>query len=170
MGPTRRFILLRYIDAIGRAFGRAIGRALGLSDRNRGGPSARTGHAAEIGAWGEREAERALKSKGFAIIGRNVVTDAGEADLVCRDPDGRTMVVVEVKSRVVREECGLYKPEVAVDRAKRRRLLGVARLLRAANGWRDRGVRVDVVAVERIGERVAIRHHEGVVRIVRGGR
>lgn len=148
----------------------SIARALGLASRNRGGPSVRKGHSAEIGAWGEREAERALKTKGYAIIGRNVVTRAGEADLVCRDPDGRTMVVVEVKSRVVREEGGVYRPEVAIDRAKRRRLIGIARLLRAANGWHDRAMRVDAVAVERIDERVVIRHHEGVARIPSGGR
>jgi putative endonuclease len=163
VAAKRRFILIGCMNEIVSA----VLRTFGLGARNRGGPSARTGYAAELGAWGEREAERALKSKGYAIIGRNVVTEAGEADLVCRDPDGRTMVVVEVKSRVVREERGLYKPEVAVDGAKRRRLMGVARLLRAANGWHDRGVRVDVVAIERIGGRVAIRHHEGVVRIFR---
>lgn len=142
-------------------------RALGISSRNLGGPSSRGGHAAELGAWGEREAEKALRAKGYTVVGRNVVTRAGEADLVCRGPDGRTMVVVEVKSRVVEREGGLYRPEVAVRSAKRRRLAGVARLLARANGWGDRPVRIDLVAVERIGERVVVRHHEGVVRGIR---
>lgn len=148
---------------------RALLDLLGLSPSNKGGPARRTGHAAEIGAWGEREAERHLKSKGFAIIGRNVTTASGEADLVCRGPDGRTMVVVEVKARVVAGEGGLYRPERAVDGSKRKRLKAMARLLRAANGWRDRPVRVDVVAIERVDAephaRVVVRHHEGIVTI-----
>lgn len=147
----------------------ALLRRLGLVRANKGGPSRRTGHAAEVGAWGEREAEKHLKSKGYAIVGRNMVTASGEADLVCRGPDGRTMVLVEVKARIVASERGLYRPERAIDRNKSRRLTSMARLLRAANGWRDRPVRVDVVAVERVEDagssRLVIRHHEGLVRI-----
>lgn len=142
---------------------------LGLFRRNKGGPSRRSGHAAEIGAWGEREAERWLRSGGFTVIDRNVATASGEADLVCRAPDGKTIVIVEVKARVVSQEAGVFRPERAVDRQKIRRLGSVARLLRAANGWKDRPVRVDVVAIERIdeekGQRVVTRHHEGIVRI-----
>lgn len=142
---------------------------LGLVRSNKGGPSRRTGHAAELGAWGEREAEKHLKSNGYAIVGRNMVTASGEADLVCRAPDGKTMVLVEVKARIVASESGLYRPERAINRNKSRRLTSMARLLRAANGWRDRPVRVDVVAVERIDDsgaaRIVIRHHEGIVRI-----
>mgnify|MGYP001436460031 CR=1 FL=1 len=139
-------------------------RAIGLGRRNRGGPSERSGHAASTGAWGEREAERALRAKGYAIVGRNMVTRAGEADLVCRAPDGKSMVIVEVKSRVVGEAGSVFRPERSVNRAKRRRLVGIARLLARANRWRDREVRVDVVAVERIGERLEVRHHEGIAR------
>ncbi|MCW5769506.1 MAG: YraN family protein [Phycisphaeraceae bacterium] len=142
---------------------------LGLRPSNLGGPSRRAGHAANIGAWGEREAEKMLRQKGYAIIGRNVVTPHGEADLVCRDPDGRTMVIVEVKSRVVRGEGIHHRPERAVDRSKSARLRRIARGLRGANGWWDRHVRVDVVAVERVGDetqgQIQTRHHEGLVRL-----
>ncbi len=140
-------------------------RALGLRPRNRGGPSARSGHAAETGAWGEREAERWLKSRGYAIIGRNVATQAGEADLVCRASDGRTMVVVEVKSRLSPEGGGVFRPEHAINASKRRRLLAIARVLARANRWGDRPVRVDVIAVERLGDRLDVRHHEGIGRL-----
>lgn len=147
----------------------ALLQRLGLLRSNKGGPSRRVGHAAEVGAWGEREAEKHLKSRGYAIVGRNMVTPSGEADLVCRGPDGRTMIIVEVKARVVADEAGLYRPERAINRQKLRRLTSMARLLRAANGWRDRPVRVDVVAVERVEDggssRLVIRHHEGLVRI-----
>ncbi len=152
-----------------RSLARKILSRLGVVRANKGGPSRRTGHAAEIGAWGEREAERALRSKGFTVVDRNVVTAAGEADLVCRAPDGKTMVIVEVKARIVAHERGVYRPERAVDRNKVRRLRSVARLLRAANGWKDRPVRVDIVAIERIDggreRRVVVRHHEGIVRV-----
>jgi putative endonuclease len=136
---------------------------------NLGGPSRRAGHAADIGAWGEREAEKMLRKKGYAIVGRNVVTPHGEADLVCRDPDGLTMVIVEVKSRIVRGEGIHHRPERSVDRSKSLRLDRIARGLRSANNWWDRRVRVDVVAVERLGDeasgQIRTRHYAGVVRL-----
>lgn len=135
--------------------------------RHKGGPTRRRGAAAELGAWGESVAERELRRKGYAVVARNMVTVAGEADLVCRGPDGRTMVIVEVKTRVVEREDGAFRPELAIHQAKRRKLTAVARCLARANGWADREVRVDVVAVERIGERVSVRHHEGIVRGIR---
>ncbi len=49
---------------------------------------------AALGARGERLAEKHLKSKGFAVLGRNLRTEAGEVDLLCVDPDRVTVVIV----------------------------------------------------------------------------
>lgn len=70
---------------------------------------------AETGVWGEKEAERLLKSKGYKILGRRVrIGDRDELDLVARD--GEILVFVEVKTRSS-EDFG--RPASAVDRDKR---------------------------------------------------
>ena len=80
-------------------------------------PAAET-PAARAGRWGEAQAERALRERGFKILGRRVrVGRRDELDLVARD--GGTLVFVEVKTRAS-EAFG--SPAAAVDRAKRHAL------------------------------------------------
>ncbi len=67
------------------------------------------------GLWGERQAERFLKAKGYRVIGRRVrVGRRDELDLVARD--GKALVFVEVKTRA-QEKFG--RPSDAVTRRKR---------------------------------------------------
>lgn len=67
------------------------------------------------GAWGEAQAEGALRQKGYAILGRRVrVGRRDELDLVARD--GEVLVFVEVKTRKG-EHFG--RPGTAVNHAKR---------------------------------------------------
>lgn len=149
------------------------------------------GRAVGTGARGEREAARHLKGLGYRVLARNARLPSrgagsggrrwgergdgrggvrAEADLVCVDPDGSTVVIVEVKSRALGEgERGgsgraSLDPERRVDREKLSRLRAMARALRRANRWGDRPVRIDVVAVELDGRGRAaeIRHHRGV--------
>jgi len=69
----------------------------------------------DTGKWGEREAEKHLRGKGYRIIGRRVrVGGRDEIDLVMRDGD--VLVFVEVKTRAS-ERYG--RPISAVDRHKR---------------------------------------------------
>ena len=69
----------------------------------------------DTGTWGERQAERALRKKGYRILGRRVrVGTRDELDLVARDGD--VLVFVEVKTRKT-EAYG--RPVTAVDRRKR---------------------------------------------------
>jgi putative endonuclease len=106
--------------------------------------------ASKEGQRGEVLADRYLRRNRYRVIGRNVRTAAGEADLLCIDPDRTTMVVVEVKSRTLApgQASAPIPPEASVTREKRQRLQRVARLLARANGWEDRRWRIDVVAVE----------------------
>ncbi|MBM4142321.1 MAG: YraN family protein [Lentisphaerae bacterium] len=97
----------------------------------------------ESGLWGEAVAARALRRKGWRILGRRVRVDArDEIDIVARD--GKALVFVEVKTRA-REEFG--RPLEAVDRKKRRVLSRAA--LRYLNRLGDPRVcfRFDVVEV-----------------------
>ncbi|HYE01799.1 MAG TPA: YraN family protein [Phycisphaerales bacterium] len=135
-------------------------RALGLAPAR----NARDGRT--LGRNGERRAARFLRRAGYRVAGRNVRVVAGEADLVCVAPDRRTIVVVEVKTRMVPEGArGAPPPEASVHARKRRKLLAVARCLAARPAWRGRPVRIDVVAVDwpPTGPPV-IRHYVDAVR------
>lgn len=114
------------------------------------------------GARAEAVAARWLRGEGYRVIGRNVVTAAGEADVVALTPDGGTLVVVEVKSR---SEGARARPEEQVTAAKAARLVRVATLLGRAVRPPVRRVRVDVFAVEwgADGRASAVRHHAGAI-------
>ncbi len=72
------------------------------------------GHLA-AGVWGEQQAERYLKGRGYALVGRRVrVGRRDELDLIMRK--GEVLVFVEVKTRKG-EAYG--RPFSAVNRAKR---------------------------------------------------
>ncbi|MFM9902043.1 MAG: YraN family protein [Polaromonas sp.] len=106
-----------------------------------------------VGFLGEDAAARFLRRQGYAVLARNVEAPMGEADLVCRAPDERTMVIVEVKTRLVAaaERAGdpeRYLPEDAVGWAKRKKLAAIAAHLKRLNRWGRRPVRIDVVAIE----------------------
>jgi putative endonuclease len=80
-------------------------------------------HARGRGKVGEEAAVRWLRGQGYCILERNVVTQAGEIDLVARD--GETLVFVEIKAR----GSALYGPAIAaVGAAKQRRLSRAAAL------------------------------------------
>lgn len=94
----------------------------------------------------------------------------GEADLVCLAPDRRTVVIVEVKTRLVHRGAGVaVPPEANITAHKQSKLARIARHLARCNGWQERPVRIDVVAVEWPVEGVwwprlpPMRHHEGVL-------
>lgn len=110
-----------------------------------------TGDRDPLGPEGERIAARHLQTLGFRILARNVRVRGGEADLIAQDPDGLTIVLVEVKARRVdplRSAPPQHAPEASVHARKRRKLRRILRRLVVANRWHDRPVRIDVVAVE----------------------
>lgn len=122
-----------------------------------------------LGSAGERFAARFLKRAGYRVIERNIAVPGprgGEADLICVAPDRRTVVFVEVKTRFAHRSTGrpTYDPEVNIDARKRRAMARIARLIAARRGWRDRPLRLDVVAVEwsPTGDHI-VRHHVGAV-------
>lgn len=130
----------------------------------------RPGDPAALGRRGERRAARMLRRLGYRVLGRNVRLKVGEADIVCIDPDGRTVVIVEVKTRLRGGGTSLLgetvAPEASIHAHKRRKLLAVSRALIRANGWTARPCRIDVVAVEwpASGATPTLRHHKGAVR------
>ncbi len=115
--------------------------------------------AQAIGRYGEDVAARYLVAAGMRVLDRNWRCDIGEIDIVARD--GNTLVICEVKTR---SGLGYGSPLEGVTRAKadrQRRLAG--RWLTAA-GLRVPDVRIDVVAVLRVGRGPAtVDHLRGVV-------
>jgi putative endonuclease len=121
-----------------------------------------------LGPRGERAAARHLKRKGYRVIGRNVHVKAGEADLICLDPQRTSVVVVEVKTRRRTEgqhpTSAATPPEASVGEKKRRKLLQVTRSLAKLNRWQR--TRIDVVAVEWPDRgKPTIRHIENAVTV-----
>lgn len=104
----------------------------------------------KLGAWGERRAADHLRAQDYRILGRNVRTRAGEIDLLVESPDGGTIVVVEVKTRVrgVSERSDAVAADAAVNASKRERLRRAGAILMAANRWQDRALRIDIITVE----------------------
>jgi putative endonuclease len=123
-----------------------------------------------LGARGETAAARFLRRRRFRVLARNVRVHMGEADLLCLAPDGRTIVVVEVKTRrtAAPGERPFASPEASITAHKRQKLTAVSRHLARANHWNDRPVRVDVVGVEWPPRgKPTLRHHEGVIVVRR---
>ena len=93
-----------------------------------------------LGAEGEARAAEFLARRGYRIVDRNVRLDGVEVDLIIRR--GALVALVEVKTR---RSTAFGPPELAIDAAKR------ARLIRAASAWlrehrgRARQFRFDVV-------------------------
>ncbi|MDX2147724.1 MAG: YraN family protein [Planctomycetota bacterium] len=124
-------------------------RWLGARDRRDNRPATK-----RLGDAGERLAARFLEQQGYRVLGRNVRTRSGEADVVCLAPDGGTIVVVEVKTRLALRGDSqgasgrLVAPEQNVTPDKQRTLARIVRTLRRANRWSGRAMRIDIVAVE----------------------
>ncbi|KUH58417.1 hypothetical protein AUL39_05295 [Tractidigestivibacter scatoligenes] len=105
----------------------------------------------ELGVKGERIAASYLASHGFRILEMNWRCKAGEVDIVATmdEPDEdlrRSVVLIEVKTRLALGDEADYMPEIAVDPKKRNkyRLLG---LLYLVDHTDVDSVRFDVVAV-----------------------
>jgi putative endonuclease len=113
------------------------------------------------GERGERVAERYLRRRGYRRVARNLRNTAGEIDLVMLTPDGRTLVIVEVKTSENRASS--VAPEHRVGVNKQRKLTTLAYQLRQKHAARlgGLGVRFDVVGVDlRDGQRPEVRHYE----------
>jgi putative endonuclease len=118
-----------------------------------------------LGPAGERAAARMLRKAGFRVLARNVHVSFGELDLLCLAPDKETIVGVEVKSRRVQPGAphAAPPPEASVHAHKRHKVHSILKHLAKANGWNDRPVRMDAVAVEFAGkDKPIIRHYVNV--------
>jgi putative endonuclease len=96
----------------------------------------------QLGADGERAAERFLRRQRYAIVQRNYRCPAGEVDLIALQ--GSAVVFIEVKTRT---QPGFGTPLEAVDHRKQRQILRAAQFYLSENRLHDRDARFDVVGV-----------------------
>jgi putative endonuclease len=96
-----------------------------------------------LGDRGERLAARWLKRRGYRILHRKFTVGHDEADLVAVDPDGRTLVIIEVKTRAA----DAPGPEAGFTQDKRFRMTRLASRLQERAEFRDHPIRFDAVAI-----------------------
>jgi putative endonuclease len=112
--------------------------------------------ARALGPWGEKQAERHLKKRGFRLLERNFRCQSGEIDLIMLD-QGQTLVFVEVKTRAGEAFSAV---ESVITQAKKTRMIRAARHFLATHSIQDRPLRFDVVCVIRgQGPRPEIRYY-----------
>jgi putative endonuclease len=114
------------------------------------------------GPRGERIAAKHLKSQRYRILARNLRNRFGEVDLLAEAPDGRTIVIVEVKSRRLTDaDDATTRPEHHVNAAKQRKLVALATQIIRRHRLTDRPVRFDVIGVDIVATgKPIVRHHE----------
>ena len=96
-----------------------------------------------LGRWGEKRAERFLKSKGLKKLTCNFSCKTGEIDLIMVDNDA-SIVFVEVKTRT---DEAFTPTETVITSAKKTRLRRAANYFLATNNIENRPFRFDVVTI-----------------------
>lgn len=117
------------------------------------------GNPGTPGAQGEAIAARHLQKGGYRILGRNLRNRYGEIDILAQAPDGRTIVVVEVKT--AEESSPHRRPEERVNRHKQRRLVALAGQFARKLNLTGHPIRFDVIAIELTAPEPTVRHHQG---------
>lgn len=111
-----------------------------------------------LGIRAEAAVASALEVVGWQILARRWRVPAGELDLVCLDPHG-TLVAVEVRAR---SSARTGMAIESVDARRLARLRGALVAYAHASGFAYRGLRVDLVTVDRtVGGWRAVRR-EGI--------
>ena len=113
--------------------------------------------AKALGDFGEEQAARCLRRKGYRIVERNFRCRQGEIDIIAEK--GGYIVFVEVKER---RDARFAAAREFVTAAKQRRILTAAQLYLAQSGS-ERQPRFDVIEVyapQGAEGRVTVRHLE----------
>ncbi|MBP8606378.1 MAG: YraN family protein [Phycisphaerae bacterium] len=98
---------------------------------------------AQLGHWGQNQAERFLKRRGLRTIARNWAVQGGELDLVMADADGM-LIFIEVKTRQSED----FIPALAaVNREKKQKIIRTAKRFLRHFKISGRPLRFDVVTV-----------------------
>jgi putative endonuclease len=100
-------------------------------------------HRSSTGARGEQAAADFLKQNKYKVIARNLRNRFGEVDLVALTPDGRAVVIVEVKTA----ERPDAMPELRVNKTKQHKLTALAAQIARRYRLQNKPIRFDVIAI-----------------------
>ena len=123
-----------------------------------------------IGQFGEDEAVRLLVEKGYEILGRNVICNGNEIDIVARDM--KYVVFVEVKTRTVFHGLSRFGSAAsAVDNDKKAKIFAAAKSYLKENPQR-RVPRYDVIEVyvEKNEQSIKLQRINHIPKAFGGGR
>ena len=109
----------------------------------------------ELGKWGEDEAALYLEDEGYVIIDRDWKIGKRDLDILALSPDGKTLAVVEVKTRSGDD---YQRPEEAVDGRKMRNL-AIAANAYVKEHQVDKELRFDIISVVGVGHQVKCLEH-----------
>ena len=109
----------------------------------------------ELGKWGEDEAALYLEDEGYVIIDRDWKIGKRDLDILALSPDGKTLAVVEVKTRSGDE---YQQPKEAVDGRKMRNL-AIAANAYVKEHQVDKELRFDIISVVGVGHQVEHLEH-----------
>ena len=111
----------------------------------------------ELGKWGEDEAVAFLQEQGYIIVDRDWKIGKRDLDVLAYSPDGKMLVVVEVKTRSTHD---YQQPEEAVDSRKMRNLAIAANAYVKENKI-DKLLRFDIISI--VGSNHQLQHIEHLV-------
>ena len=112
----------------------------------------------ELGRCGEQVAVDYLLAEGMRILDRNWRCRQGEIDVIAEE--GAKLIIVEVKTRSGRTHGTALE---SVRPAKLARLRTLAATWLATQPHHFASVRVDVIALQRIGDDFSLQHIRGAI-------
>ncbi|MBO5413709.1 MAG: YraN family protein [Clostridia bacterium] len=112
----------------------------------------------KVGRFGEDEAVKYLKQKGYKILERNFSCKRGEIDIIALDKD--EIVFIEIKARISLKY-GL--PSEAVTKNKLKHIYKTAEYYLYTRNLLNENTRIDVIEVYIKNKQVIINHLKQVV-------
>jgi putative endonuclease len=99
-------------------------------------------HHIELGAYGENQACKYLKKKGYQILKKDFRCKIGQIDIIARDGD--TLCFIEVKCR---SSCSFGQPEEAITWKKKQRIKKIAEYYMLRKRITNTDIRYDAVSI-----------------------
>ena len=96
------------------------------------------------GILGEEVASNFMIARGYRILERNYRCKGGEVDIIARDPQDKSLVFIEVKTR---RSLSYGVPQLAVTPFKQRQISKATLTWLSKNRLHDSNARFDVIAI-----------------------
>lgn len=115
-------------------------------------------HNRDLGNWGEGQAAKFLRKKGYEIITRNFYSYQGEIDIIAKDKN--EIVFCEVKTR---RNISFGMPADSVNYYKKKHIQATAKYYLYKNNINNTSVRFDIIEVYLINHKIKINHLKNIM-------